>query len=101
MKDDLRDYRFYAEDMVHPSHSAINYIWKCFIKAVMSQQTQSTLKEIESINKQLGHRFLTNDHVQQIQFLESLKNKISQHKLSDRFSTELKDIELKLTELVS
>ena len=101
MKDDLRDYRFYAEDLVHPSPSAINYIWKCFIKAVMSQQTQSTLKEIESINKQLGHRFLTNDHVQQIQFLESLKNKISQHKLSDRFSTELKDIELKLTELVS
>ena len=101
MKDDLRDYRFYAEDLVHPTPSAINYIWECFIKAVMSSQTQSTFKEIEGIHKQLGHRFLTSDPVQQIQFLENLKKKISQHKLSDRFVYELEDIDAKLVELVS
>ncbi len=101
MKDDLRDYRFYAEDMVHPSAPAIDYIWNCFSKAVMSTQTLSTIKEIEGINKQLAHRFMTSDSSQQIQFLGELKKKIEQHEYSDRFAQELIDIELKLQGLVS
>lgn len=54
--DELRDYRFYAEDMLHPSAVAIQYIWKCFEKVFLSVETQGIMKEIEQINKGLNHK---------------------------------------------
>ena len=56
MNDDLRDYRFYAEDMVHPSALAIDYIWKCFSEAAFSPATQSLIERIEAISKAMAHR---------------------------------------------
>lgn len=54
--DELRDYRFYAEDMVHPSATAIEYIWECFGKCYFNSKTEETNKEIEEIARALGHR---------------------------------------------
>ncbi len=39
MMDELRDYRFYAEDMLHPNKIAINYIWECFQKVWISSES--------------------------------------------------------------
>jgi GSCFA family. len=54
--DDLRDYRFYAEDMLHPNDQAINYIWQRFKDCYMSQETMVLMKEVEKITQAYHHR---------------------------------------------
>lgn len=54
--DELRDYRFYAEDMHHPSAQAIDYIWSRLAQCAFSTQTTQYLKEYEPIRKGLLHR---------------------------------------------
>ena len=54
--DELRDYRFYAEDMLHPSAQAIDYIWSRFVQCAFSPQAQQYLKDYEPIRKGLLHR---------------------------------------------
>lgn len=54
--DDLRDYRFYTEDMIHPSEEAIAYIWEYFKKNFWADNTINISKKIEAIQKGLQHR---------------------------------------------
>lgn len=54
--DELRDYRFYAEDMVHPSQQAVNYVWECFAKACFPAETLQIIEESENIRKALSHK---------------------------------------------
>ncbi|MFN2457212.1 MAG: GSCFA domain-containing protein [Chitinophagaceae bacterium] len=54
--DILRDYRFYAEDMVHPNYLATDYVLENFIKIFMSAETQLLNKEIEKLNIACKHR---------------------------------------------
>lgn len=61
MLDDLRDYRFYAEDMLHPSVQAIDYIWNHFSETYFFEDTQHLNKRIEKVQKGLNHRFLFPD----------------------------------------
>ena len=61
LMDELRDYRFYAEDMVHPSETAIHYIEECFSKCYFSMETQLVNQECERIAKALNHRPLHPD----------------------------------------
>jgi hypothetical protein len=56
MMDELRDYRFYADDMLHPSPMAIEYIWECFSKCYFSPETQAVLKEWEEIRRGIAHK---------------------------------------------
>lgn len=56
MMDELRDYRFYAEDMLHPSQTAIDYIWEQFSDFAFSADTKKLLKEVESIQKRMAHK---------------------------------------------
>ena len=56
MLDDLRDYRFYTEDMVHPSSTAIEYIWKCLLDIGMDKVEAPILEEMEALRKFLQHR---------------------------------------------
>lgn len=56
MMDELRDYRFYAEDMLHPSPLAITYLWECFADSYFSPQTFQILKEWEVVRKALNHK---------------------------------------------
>ncbi|HMK06581.1 MAG TPA: GSCFA domain-containing protein, partial [Flavobacterium sp.] len=51
MMDELRDYRFYAEDMIHPSQTAIDYIWERFFENYISEENFSTMEEVCSIQK--------------------------------------------------
>lgn len=54
--DELRDYRFYKEDMLHPSPQAVAYIWECFRQTFFSPETQEFVKEWETIKRALEHR---------------------------------------------
>ncbi|MCB9283643.1 MAG: GSCFA domain-containing protein [Lewinellaceae bacterium] len=54
--DDLRDYRFYAEDMVHPSTQALGYIWDFFSQTYFSEETQKVIQEVEAIIRAAAHR---------------------------------------------
>lgn len=55
--DDLREYRFYNNDMLHPSDLALDYIWSKLSDVFFSDLTKSTLLQIDKINKRLNHRF--------------------------------------------
>lgn len=54
--DDLRDYRFYAEDMVHPNYAATNYVWEKFVPACVDEASQLLMKEINLLNAAKNHR---------------------------------------------
>lgn len=56
MMDELRDYRFYADDMLHPSRMAVEYIWECFSKCYFGQNTKDIIQEWKDIQKGLAHK---------------------------------------------
>ncbi|MBR5298323.1 MAG: GSCFA domain-containing protein [Parabacteroides sp.] len=56
MMDELRDYRFYADDLFHPSAQAIEYIWERFYESMFSKDTFTILKEWEEIQKAIQHK---------------------------------------------
>ena len=55
MMDELRDYRFYAEDMVHPSGVAVDYIWERFQEEFFSPQTRQRTSEHERQRRKENH----------------------------------------------
>lgn len=77
MMDELRDYRFYTQDMIHPNTTAIDYIWERFTAAYISTEAQTVMKEADSIQKGLQHRPFNPDTVQHHNFLAKLQAKIS------------------------
>lgn len=76
MMDDLRDYRFYAEDMLHPNPMAIDYIWKLFAEAHFTLETFSTMNVIENIQKSLSHKPFNENGKEHQKFLSQLQDKI-------------------------
>ncbi|PIB30484.1 GSCFA domain-containing protein [Maribacter sp. 4U21] len=77
MMDELRDYRFYKADMIHPNTLAIDYIWEKFSEVWVSDDAQVTMKLVEEIQRGLEHRPFNPNSEQHQKFLESLKEKIS------------------------
>jgi len=53
--DDLRDYRFYTEDMLHPSSQAIDYVWGKFAEAWFDGETLKKAREFEKLHQSLNH----------------------------------------------
>ncbi len=76
MMDDLRDYRFYRNDLMHPSESAIEYIWGKFKESWISKDSFSLMKEINSIQKSLRHKPFREDSDKHQKFLNMLSAKI-------------------------
>ena len=60
LNDDLRDYRFYAEDMLHPSEQAITYVWEKFTDFAMNDTTRSLLPKLAKLSSAMQHRILHN-----------------------------------------
>ena len=56
MMDELRDYRFYADDMLHPSVQAIDYIWEQFVTNELDTESQNILKDCLEIQKAMAHK---------------------------------------------
>lgn len=59
--DDLRDYRFYAADMVHPSEVAIGYVWQMFQATYFDDRSTQAIARCERVSKRLKHRPMSNN----------------------------------------
>lgn len=62
MMDQLRDYRFYARDLVHPSPLAIDIIWDIFAETHLETHSKQTHQQIEKIHRAMEHRFIQDEH---------------------------------------
>lgn len=76
--DDLRDYRFYAKDMAHPSEEAIEYVWEFFKRTYWDNATTELNKKIENILNALDHRPLHPENEAHQVFIESVKKKVEE-----------------------
>lgn len=76
MIDELRDYRFYKRDMVHPNDLAIDYIWEKFQQVWISETAHVTMKRVDEIQKGLLHKPFVVTSEQHQKFLEAVKKKI-------------------------
>ncbi|WP_300227769.1 GSCFA domain-containing protein [uncultured Bacteroides sp.] len=56
MMDELRDYRFYSDDMLHPSSMAVEYIWERFSESYFNKDTLNIIKSWNEIRRALGHK---------------------------------------------
>jgi hypothetical protein len=84
--DDLRDYRFYADDMAHPSPVAVDYVFSAFCERYFTAPTAALAADVRKLTRSLSHRPLTSDENYK-SFLKSLLSKFqsfaSQHKEVD------------------
>lgn len=76
MMDELRDYRFYSEDLLHPDATAIDYIWSSFVETNVENSSLSTMNEVESIQKGLQHRSFNPESISHQKFLKNLASSI-------------------------
>ena len=75
--DELRDYRFYAEDMLHPSAQAVDYIWQRLCDTWMKAETQEYLVRWNKIQSALNHRPLHPDSAAFQQFRDQLARRLA------------------------
>ncbi|RAI89442.1 GSCFA domain-containing protein [Algoriphagus yeomjeoni] len=87
--DELRDYRFYKEDLIHPSEKAENYIWEKWSKAYFSQETQAKNQELQKIKLELAHRPLNPNSEAHQKFLQNLLQKLERLNEEFDFSEEM------------
>jgi hypothetical protein len=83
MLDELRDYRYYAEDMVHPSSMAVEYIWQRLVETYMTADTQAEMKTLHQLWRDEHHRFIHPDSMEAKRFLERLGQK--KHELQEDY----------------
>ncbi len=83
MMDELRDYRFYKNDMLHPNETAIAYIWEKFKHVWISSKTEDTQKEVEYIQKGLSHKTFNPKSEEHKTFKKHLQTKME--KLQSQF----------------
>jgi hypothetical protein len=69
--DDLRDYRFYAEDLVHPNYFATEYVWEKFCLACMNEPTRKLMDEIKTIQLAFRHKAFNPSSEQHKKFLHA------------------------------
>ena len=78
MNDELRDYRFYATDMLHPSEQAVEYIWERLSEQFFSAATQQFLQEWRPIRQALNHRPFNPDSDDYLAFLQKTRQRVEQ-----------------------
>lgn len=80
VNDELRDYRFYKEDMLHPSDQAVSYIWERFSAAYFSKETNAFLEKWRPIKAALNHRPFNPDSEEHQIFMQRTQEKIEELK---------------------
>lgn len=73
MMEELRDYRFYNEDMLHPSNLAVNYIWNNFTETWMHSSAKRVMQLVDDIQKGMQHRAFNPNTEQHQNFLKKLE----------------------------
>ncbi len=74
--DDLRDYRFFAEDMVHPNYAATNYVWEKFLATCVDEESKQLMKEISIIRNARNHKAFNPESVQHKKFIGTHLEKV-------------------------
>lgn len=83
VNDELRDYRFYAPDMLHPSEQAVEYIWEVFAETFFSDAAKRFIAEWTPLRKALEHKPFNPESDEYKAFIEETRLKIKA--LSDRY----------------
>lgn len=76
LMDELRDYRFYADDMLHPSSVAIEYIWEKFRDTWIAPRIYDLMRRIDKLNKSLAHRPFLAESAEYLNFKKRLSEEI-------------------------
>ncbi|MBN2481127.1 MAG: GSCFA domain-containing protein [Bacteroidales bacterium] len=76
--DELRDYRFYADDMLHPSGLGIAYVWDRFCETYMDKPSRVIMAAVEKIRKALAHRPLQTGSQDYLTFIDQTRRQIEQ-----------------------
>ena len=80
--DELRDYRFFADDMAHPSPLAVDYLWDRFSDTFFNARTREACARVEEISRALSHRPLHHESDEFRRFHRQLQDKITTLKQS-------------------
>ncbi len=74
--DELRDYRFYATDMLHPSQQAVEYIWERLVDTFFSQAAKTFLDEWRPVRQALNHKPFNPDSAEYLQFHQQTQERL-------------------------
>ncbi len=98
MLDDLRDYRFYKSDLIHPNETAISYIWEKFSETYLSEKTKSMNLKVQGFNSSIAHKAFNSESAQHQSFLKKLIQQLidfqNQEKIN--FQEEIQQLEAQL-----
>jgi hypothetical protein len=83
--DDLRDYRFFAEDLVHPNYAATNYVWEKFVPTLIDEPSQQLMIEINEINAAMNHKAFNPSSEAHKKFLAINLKKVKQLELKNPY----------------
>jgi hypothetical protein len=86
--DELRDYRFFSKDLLHPNEIAIDYLWEKFQSAFFDEKTLKIVEEVSSIRASLNHKSFKKDSKEDMIFKAKLREKISQLEIKSNLSFE-------------
>jgi len=89
MMDELRDYRFYKSDLIHPTAEAEDYIWQKWQASHFTSETQTKVEEIRKITLELAHRPLNAHSPAHLKFQENLLQKLERLNSQFDFSSEI------------
>lgn len=94
--DELRDYRFYKSDLIHPSEEAEDYIWQKWQQAIFPESTREKVSEIQKVQLELAHRPFNPDTEAHQKFLQNLLVKLERLNDEFDFSRELAVVESRI-----
>jgi propanediol dehydratase small subunit len=98
MQDDLRDYRFYKDDLLHPTEMAEQYIWEKFSASFFSSATQALLQDWDSVQKALRHKPFREDSAAHKRFLEDTLQRLLKLRHQIPVEQELASLQEKLAQ---
>lgn len=98
MMDDLRDYRFYKSDMLHPSEDAEEYIWNKFVNSFLDESTKDFIKQWQPIQTALQHKPF---HPKSIAHQSFLRNTLSQLEALQKIASVEREIQFVKSQLLS
>ncbi len=73
LMDELRDYRFYKSDMLHPSDQAVDYVWERFVEVYAFAKAKEILKKVTSIQNRLNHKPFNPESAAHKDFIERMQ----------------------------
>ena len=96
MMDELRDYRFYKKDLIHPTEEAEDYIWEKWSDSYFPVDTQEMINQIQKVKLELAHRPLNPKSEAHRKFLQNLLQKLERLNGEFDFSREIKSLTVDL-----